>query len=197
VERVVDAAHRAAHIIDTIRSMFKKSDQEKRPLAINVLIEEVLALLHGDLQRRKILVECRLGSRLPEVVANRVQIQQVILNLLVNAADAMDSVTDRERVLKVTSERQEPLGVLITVEDSGPGVEPKNVERIFEPFYTTKSKGMGMGLSICRSIVESCDGRLIATPGRSCGLAMQISLPAGKTDGAPKVGVNDTDLVST
>ena len=123
------------------------------------------------------MVKTRLRAGLPEVVANRVQLQQVILNLVLNSADAMDSVTDRDRVLKVTSEKQKPAALLITVEDSGLGVEPKEIERIFEPFYATKTEGMGMGLSICRSIVESHGGRLIATPGHSCGLAMQISLP--------------------
>ena len=143
----------------------------------HVLIEEVLAVLHNDFLRRNIMVRSRLGTGLPTVMANRVQLQQVILNLCVNAADAMDSVNDRDRVLKVMSERQSS-GVSITVEDSGAGVEPKNIERIFEPFYTTKSDGMGMGLSICRSIIEEHGGRLVATPGRLCGLAIQISLPA-------------------
>ena len=177
LERVVGAAHHASDVIDTIRSMFKRSDQKKGAIGINVLIEEVLAVLHNDFLRRKIIVQTRLGTGLPTVMANRVQLQQVILNLCVNAADAMDSVTDRDRVLKVMSERQSS-GVSITVEDSGVGVEPKNIERIFEPFYTTKSDGMGMGLSICRSIIEEHGGRLFATPGRLCGLAIQISLPA-------------------
>ena len=178
MERVVGAAHHASDVIDTIRSMFKRSDHKKGALGINVLIEEVLAVLHNDFLRRKIIVQTRLGTGLPAIMANRVQLQQVILNLCVNAADAMDSVTDHDRVLKVMSERKSP-GVLITVEDSGVGVEPKNIERIFEPFYTTKSDGMGMGLSICRSIIEEHGGRLFATPGCMCGLAIQISLPAG------------------
>jgi signal transduction histidine kinase len=177
MERVVGAAHRASDVIDTIRSMFKRSDQKKGALGINVLIEEVLAVLHNDFQRRKIIVQCRLGTGLPTVTANRVQLQQVILNLCANAADAMDSVTDRDRVLKIISERQSS-SVSITVVDSGVGVEPNNIERIFEPFYTTKSDGMGMGLSICRSIIEEHGGRLFATSGRMCGLAIQISLPA-------------------
>jgi len=107
-----------------------------------------------------------------------VQLQQVILNLLVNAVDAMDSMTDGNRMLKITANRQEPSGVLITVDDSGPGISPENIERIFEPFYTTKPEGMGMGLTICRSIVEAHRGCLVATPSRLGGLAMQISLPA-------------------
>jgi C4-dicarboxylate-specific signal transduction histidine kinase len=177
LERVVGAAHHAGDVINTIRSMFKRSDQKKDALEINVLIEEVLAVLHTDFLRRNIIVQSRLGTGLPTVAANRVQLQQVILNLCVNAADAMDGVTNRDRVLKVMSEQQSP-GVSITVEDSGVGVEPKDIERIFEPFYTTKSDGMGMGLSICRSIIEEHGGRLSATSGRLCGLSLQISLPA-------------------
>jgi C4-dicarboxylate-specific signal transduction histidine kinase len=177
MERVVDAAHRASDLIDTIRSMFKRSDEKKAALGINGLIEEVLAVLDNDFVQRKIMVQSRLGIGLPTVTANRVQLQQVILNLCVNAVDAMDSVTDRDRVLKVMSERVSS-GVSITVEDSGVGVEPENIEHIFEPFYTTKSDGMGMGLSICRSIIEEHGGRLFVAPGRLCGLAIQISLPA-------------------
>jgi C4-dicarboxylate-specific signal transduction histidine kinase len=177
MERVVGAAHRAGNVIDTIRSMFKRNDRKKSALEINVLIEEVLAVLHTDFQRRKIIVQSRLRTDLSRIMADRVQLQQVILNLCVNAADAMDAVTNRDRVLKVMSERQSS-GVLITVEDSGAGVEPKNIERIFEPFYTTKSDGMGMGLSICRSIIEEHGGRLSATSGRLCGLALRILLPA-------------------
>jgi signal transduction histidine kinase len=117
-----------------------------------------------------------------------VQLQQVILNLLVNAAEAMDSTTDRDRVLRVTSDLRERSGILITVEDSGPGMEPKNIERIFEPFYTTKPGGMGMGLAICRSIIEAHEGRLSAVPGRAWGgLAIQISLPASAIGAAQKI----------
>jgi signal transduction histidine kinase len=119
------------------------------------------------------------------MIADRVQLQQVILNLIVNAADAMASITDRARLVTVASATQVPSGVLLTVEDTGPGVESGNIERIFEAFYTTKAEGMGMGLSICRSIVEAHGGRLFATPGRSCGLVMQISLPMAATDHAP------------
>jgi signal transduction histidine kinase len=111
-------------------------------------------------------------------MGNRVQLQQVILNLLVNAVDAIDSMTDSGRMLKITADRQEPSGALITIEDSGPGMAPDDMSRIFEPFYTTKPQGMGMGLTICRSIVEAHGGRLVAAPSSLGGLAMQISLPA-------------------
>jgi C4-dicarboxylate-specific signal transduction histidine kinase len=196
LERIVGEAHRASDLLGTIRSMFKKSDLKKGALDVNILVEEVLTLLHSDLLRRRIMVKTSLRAGLPQVVANRVQLQQVIMNLLVNAADAMNSVTDRDRVLKVTSEKQKPAGVLIIVEDSGLGVEPKDIERIFEPFYTTKTEGMGMGLSICRSIVESLGGRLIATPGHPCGLAMQISLPAGANGGALLVDADAAESIS-
>ena len=177
--------------------MFKKGDQEKIPFNVNGLIEEVLAFVAGDLRRRGISVDTRLGTGLPEITANRVQLQQVLLNLIANAVDAMVSVTNRDRVLKVTSATQYPSSVLITIEDSGPGVESENIERIFEPFYTTKSGGTGMGLSICRSIVQEHGGRLFATPGHSCGLAMQISLPTSAIDAAPKVGAGVANAVSS
>ena len=178
LERVVNDAHRASDIVGTIRKMFKKGDQEKVALDLDLVVKEVLGLLRADLQRREISVVTRLSGGLPQVMADRVQLQQVILNLIVNAADAMASITDRARVVMVSSRKQDA-SVLVTIEDNGPGVEPKNIERIFEPFYTTKSEGMGMGLSICRSIIESYEGRLFATPNHPCGLIMHISLPTG------------------
>jgi C4-dicarboxylate-specific signal transduction histidine kinase len=178
IEGTIAAARHAGNVIHTIRSMFKKGHDEKVALNPNLLIEEVLELLHVNLRRRRISVETRLTADLPEIMGNRVQLQQVILNLLFNAVDAMNSGTDGNCMLKITASRQEPSGALITVEDSGPGVAPENMTRIFEPFYTTKPQGMGMGLTICRSIVEAHGGCLVATPSRLGGLAMQISLPA-------------------
>jgi signal transduction histidine kinase len=177
-ERIVDAAHRAGDVIDTIRSMFKKSDDEKIALNPSRLVTEVLEVLRINLERRRISVETRLSTGLPEIMGNRVQLQQVILNLIVNAIDAMDSMTDGGRRLKITVNRQEPADVLITIEDSGPGISPDNIRHIFEPFYTTKPQGMGMGLTICRSIVEAHGGCLVAARSLLGGLTMQISLPA-------------------
>jgi C4-dicarboxylate-specific signal transduction histidine kinase len=190
IQRMIDAAHRAGDIVETIRLMFKKSDGEQFALNANELVEEVLALLRGDLGRQGILVQAHLRADLPEIVGNQVQLQQVMLNLFINAAEAMRSTTGRAPVLRVTSDRQEPHGIVITVEDTGPGIEPENIERIFEPFYTTKSEGMGMGLAICRSIVEAHGGRLFATPGSSCGLALHIALPIG---GTQKIGAGAAD----
>jgi C4-dicarboxylate-specific signal transduction histidine kinase len=177
-EGVIAAAQHASNVVHTIRSMFKKSDDEKFALDLNRLIQEVLEILRVNLRQRGVSLETRLSTGLPEIIGNHVQLQQVILNLLANAVDAMDSRTDGDRMLKITANRQEPSRVLITIEDSGPGVGAENIERIFEPFYTTKPQGMGMGLTMCRSIVEAHGGCLVATPGRLGGLAMQISLPA-------------------
>jgi C4-dicarboxylate-specific signal transduction histidine kinase len=186
-QAVIAATHHAGNVIRAIRSMFRKSSDERVALNPNRLIQEVLELLRVNLRRRRILVETGLSADLPEIMGNRVQLEQIILNLLVNAVDAMDSMTNRDGMLKITANRQEPSGVLITVEDSGPGIAPENIKHIFEPFYTTKPRGMGMGLTICRSIVEAHGGCLIAASSGLGGLAMQISLPASAN--APVAGV--------
>jgi len=181
LERIVRDAHRAGDAIGTIQATLEKSSENRVPLNINHLIREILALLHGDFQRRRILVRTKLSTELPAVMADRVRLQQVMLNLVMNAVEAMDSVPDRARILQVTSGTHNSMGVLITVEDSGPGMEPKDTNRIFEPFYTTKSNGIGMGLSICRSIIEAHGGCLSASLCHPHGLALQVTLP---TNGA-------------
>ena len=186
-EGIIAAAHHAGNVIRAIRSMFKKTDEERVALNPNRLIQEVLELLRVNLRQRRISVETRLNADLPEIMGNRVQLQQVILNLLVNAVDAMDFVTDSDRMLKITANRQEPSGVLITIEDSGPGTALEDMSRIFEPFYTTKPQGMGMGLTICRSIVEAHGGCLVADPSRLGGLAMRISLPGNANSRTPMI----------
>jgi C4-dicarboxylate-specific signal transduction histidine kinase len=177
LERIVRDAHSASNVIGTIRAVFERNDLNRVPLDINKLIWEILVLLHGDLQKRQISMHTNLLMELPSVTADRVQLQQVILNLIMNAIEAMESVTDRPRTLQVATGTHNPASILITVEDCGTGVDPKNVERMFEPFYTTKSHGMGMGLSICRSIIEAHGGRLSASPCYPNGLALRITLP--------------------
>jgi C4-dicarboxylate-specific signal transduction histidine kinase len=180
LERIVGEAHRASDVIGGIRAMFKKAAADKGPVDVNSLIREVLALLDRDLETRRIAVETDLPSGLPAVVGCQAQLQQVFLNVVTNAVEAMDTVAERARRLRVTSRSHDADGVLITVEDSGTGIDPQNAKQIFEPFYTTKQQGMGLGLSICRSIVESHGGRLSAAPGALHGLALRISLPAGQ-----------------
>ena len=179
LNRMSDATHRAGQVIDSIRTMFKNDSREKTVLDVNQVIRDVLALLHFELQNHQISTQTELSPKLPPVLADGVQLQQVIVNLITNAIEAMDAVTDRTRTLGVKSAIRDPDGVSITVEDSGPGIESENVDRIFHPFFTTKSQGMGMGLSICRSIVEAHNGRLSARAANDRGSVFQIELPAG------------------
>jgi C4-dicarboxylate-specific signal transduction histidine kinase len=180
LERIVGEAHRASDVIGTIRAMFKKAGDDKAAVDVNALIRDVLALVRNDLDTRRIAVETDLPADLPVVVGSQAQLQQVFLNVVTNAVEAMDSVAERARRLRVTSQPNDADGVLITVEDSGNGIDPRDAKQIFEPFYTTKQQGMGLGLSICRSIVEAHGGRLSASPGKLHGLALRISLPTGQ-----------------
>jgi signal transduction histidine kinase len=178
--RIVSEAHRASDVIGAIRAMFKKAGDEKAPVDVNAVIRDVLALVRNDLDTRRIAVETDLPAGLPVVVGCQAQLQQVFLNVVTNAVEAMDQVAERARTLRVTSRPNETDWVLITVEDSGDGIDPSDAKQIFEPFYTTKQQGMGLGLSICRSIVEAHGGRLSASPGALHGLALSISLPTGQ-----------------
>ena len=134
------------------------------------------------LQNERVSVRTELVNELPNVLGNRVQLQLVFRNLIMNAVEAMSSVTDRERVLHIRSEIFKPSGVLIAVADSGTGIDPESIDRIFDTFFTTKSHGMGMGLSICRSIVEAHGGRLSASPPLPHGSIFEIVLPAAEHD---------------
>ena len=178
LESIVGEGNRASQVIDGIRAMFKNESREKALLDVNEVIREVMALLHSKLQKREISVQTELASELPRVLADRVQLQQVVANLVANAIEAMDTVTDRARTLRVKSVIREPDGVLIMVEDSGSGIDPENADRIFHPFFTTKSEGTGMGLSICRSIIEAHDGRLSLHSASNRGSVFEIFLPA-------------------
>jgi len=179
---IASVGHRANEAIEGIRAMFRRDRQERVALDVNKLILTVLTALGDELQSHQIIVRTELADDLPLVLADRVQLQQVILNLTTNAIDAMSSVAGRSRILRLRSEIQEPHGVLVSVEDSGFGIDPKNVDRIFETFFTTKSGGMGMGLAICRSIIEAHHGRLWASAGTQDGSVFQFTLPHGSLD---------------
>lgn len=174
---VVTDANRANEVTDGIRSMFKKENQIKARQDVNKLIREVLTLVGSDTEAQHIAVRTQLSDGLREVPANLVQLRQVIVNLITNAIDAMSTVVDRPRVLRLKTEAHEPSYLLITVEDSGIGIDPESMNRIFDPFFTTKSHGMGMGLSICRSIVENHGGRLSVSLGPSHGSIFHVFLP--------------------
>jgi PAS domain S-box-containing protein len=183
LDRIADASDRASQVIEGIRSMFKSDSRKKALLDVNEVIREVIALLRSELHNRQIVVQDELNPKLPPVLADGVQLQQVIANLVTNAIEAMEAIDDGARTLRVMSSRSKSDGVLITVEDSGPGIDPENADRIFHPFFTTKSQGMGMGLSICRSIIEAHDGYLSARSAVHRGSVFQISLPAGGVAG--------------
>jgi signal transduction histidine kinase len=176
-QRIVTAGLRAGSVIETVRGMFKKESTERTQANIDDLIREVLLLAHHELDGHQVQVKSVLTSGLPAVLVDRIQLQQVILNLVRNAVEAMSLVRERPAILRIRSEATEAGEVIVSIEDSGPGIAPENIDRIFEPFFTTKPKGMGMGLSICRSIVESHGGRLSVTPGRLYGSVFELVLP--------------------
>jgi C4-dicarboxylate-specific signal transduction histidine kinase len=177
LKRIVADGHRASEVISGIRSMFKKEGQLTGPQDMSELVREVLTLVRGEVAGQGISVRTELSSELPQISVSRVQLQQVIANLVMNAVDAMSTVANRARVLRVKTGVNESMSLLITVEDTGIGIDPNDFDRIFDPFYTTKSHGMGMGLSICRSIIEIHGGRLTVSPARPHGSVFQVSLP--------------------
>jgi signal transduction histidine kinase len=177
LEKISVAGSRAAQIVDNLRSMFRKETDERRSLNVNNLIGNVLALTIHELQKNDISVQTAFADGAePKTLGNQAQLEQVFLNLLVNAIEAMSASDSGPRILQVKTSVSEADGVLITVADSGPGIDGKNIDRIFNAFYTTKPAGMGMGLSICRSIVESHGGRLWASRSDR-GLIFHVSLP--------------------
>jgi PAS domain S-box-containing protein len=162
LKRIINDGHRAGEIIASIRAMFEKDRREKSPLDLRDLVCEVLALFRSELESQNVSLQIELQRRLPRVVADRVQLQQVFLNLITNAIEAMSSVENRERSLLVKSELRGS-DVIIMIEDSGPGIDPNDIDGIFDAFFTTKPHGMGLGLSICQSIIQSHGGRFWAS----------------------------------
>jgi signal transduction histidine kinase len=191
IERIAADGRRAGELIASVRTLFRNSGAKEETVDVNALIREVLAIEHGELAHRRIQLKVDLGPAIPQVSFDRIQLQQVVLNLITNAVEAMSAVTDRPRVLHVTSQGLGQDQVLVAVADSGAGIDRKTIEQIFEPFFTTKSRGMGLGLWICRTIVENHNGRLTAAsePGR--GSVFRIVLPRDGGAGSapePRVG---------
>ena len=181
LRRIVNDGERGSGIIESIRAMLKKGDRKRVKLDINELICDVMRLIQGQFQRHGVSIRSELADNLPTVSADRVQLQQVILNLLINAAEATASSSNLERLVCVRSEKHDADWVRISVEDSGTGIKPEDEQRIFEAFFTTKTEGMGMGLSICRSIVQSHGGRMVAARAMPHGSVFQVILPSGRT----------------
>jgi C4-dicarboxylate-specific signal transduction histidine kinase len=176
---VVKDGYRAAEIIDRIRALIKKAPPRKDPLGINEAIVEVITLTRSEAVKDGISVRTQLAEGLPLIQGDRVQLQQVILNLILNAVQAMSGVSEKSRELLVSTEQEASGAVLVTVQDSGPGLDPESVARAFDAFYTTKPQGMGIGLAICRSIVEARGGKLWAIANKDRGATFQFTLPTG------------------
>ncbi len=181
LRRIVNDGERGSGIIESIRAMLKKDDRKRVKLDLNEVIREVMRLTQGQFQGQGVSICSELADNLPTVSADRVQLQQVVLNLLMNAAEATACSSNRERLVCVRSEKHDGDWVRISVEDSGTGIKPEDEKRIFETFFTTKADGMGMGLSICRSIVESHGGRITAARAMSRGSVFQVILPGART----------------
>jgi PAS domain S-box-containing protein len=184
VSDIAEAGKRASDVIARIRLLLRKGVSEPVELSVNDVIRDVIALTGEATRQKGVMVDTTLTHDVPRVLADRVQLQQVLINLIANAADAMSDVTDRPRTVTISSRRNDEWQVEVAVVDAGVGIDPKYRNRIFEPFFTTKTDGMGMGLAICRGIVEACGGRLWATSNSDCGTAVRFALPAAATEGA-------------
>jgi C4-dicarboxylate-specific signal transduction histidine kinase len=174
---IVREGNRAGEVVGRIRELIKKAPARKDAIEINDAILEVIALTRTEAANNSVAVRTQLAEDSPHVKGDRIQLQQVLLNLIINAIEAMRDVGEEERELLISS-RNEPDGVSVEVRDSGPGFAPTALERVFEAFYTTKSGGLGLGLSICRSIIEAHNGRLWASPNVPRGASFQFALPA-------------------
>jgi PAS domain S-box-containing protein len=178
--RIARDGSRAGEVIARIRALVRRADAERNPLDLNLLIEDVIALLKTELRKNKIVVRTGLAEKLPSVWGDRVQLQQVLLNLIINAIEAMSAMT-RQRLLYIAT-MSDSGGVSVSVKDRGVGLDNEALERVFEPFYTTKPQGMGIGLAISRSIVETHGGLLWATRNRGPGATFKLRLPSARAD---------------
>ena len=177
VERIIKDGHRAGDVIVRIRALVKKTPSQKVKVKINEAIRDVIALARSEMHSNRVSLKTQLSDHLPPVFADRVQLQQVILNLVINAIEAVGNIKEGPRELTITSARDDAGGVLVGVRDSGVGLDLENLDQVFDAFFTTKPDGMGMGLAISRSIIEGHGGRLWATANMPRGAVFQFTLP--------------------
>jgi signal transduction histidine kinase len=182
IASIASDGKRAADILRGLRALASKSELNLVELDIDDAIREVLPLTRAMRQQHRVLLRTRVAGTDRPVLGDRVQLQQVVLNLIMNGIEAMSTLRDRPRVLTISSQPGEPSGVIMAVEDTGIGIDPLLADRIFDPFFTTKPDGMGMGLWVCRSIIEAHGGRLWASPRLPHGTAFQFVLPAAASD---------------
>jgi C4-dicarboxylate-specific signal transduction histidine kinase len=177
IASAIDAANRTSEVMARIRALLRNDKPEYLAVDINGVIRDVLTLTNSTLQARNVLVRTKLPADLPQIRGDRIGLQQVIMNLITNGTDAMSSITDRSRILRIESQVESSDSVLVAVADAGIGFEPGIADRIFDRLFTTKPNGMGLGLSICRSIIEAHGGRLWASPGSPHGAVFQFTMP--------------------
>jgi C4-dicarboxylate-specific signal transduction histidine kinase len=183
LESIVRDADRGKAIVDRVRDHVKKSPPRNDCFDLNGAISEVIEMVRGAIDKNRVSVRTNLAPDLTSVWGDRVQLQQVIMNLVLNAIEAMSAVEEQKRILLVRSEQsQAGGGVVVAVHDMGPGIDPDRLEQVFKPFYTTKDSGVGMGLAICRSIIDTHGGRLWAEANQPRGAVFQFTLPAGPAD---------------
>jgi C4-dicarboxylate-specific signal transduction histidine kinase len=175
---IVRDADRGKNIVDRIRDHIKKAPPRNERFEINEAIEEVIEMVRAPIDKNKVSVRTRLAAGLTSVCGDRVQLQQVVMNLILNSVEAMSTVEEGARELSIST-KQGQSDISVAVQDSGLGIDPEHLERVFAPFYTTKTGGIGMGLSICRSIIAAHGGRLWAAANRPRGTIFQFTLPAG------------------
>jgi C4-dicarboxylate-specific signal transduction histidine kinase len=178
VDGMIQAAERASEIIQRVRSLATKSRIHKAPIDINDVINEAIALVQLELVKRRVSLRTELAPALPVILADRIQLQQVIINLVMNSNEAMEGVTERPRELMIRSRQDEARRVEVTVEDRGVGISTENANRLFDAFFTTKSSGIGMGLSICHSIIEVHGGKISAANNAGPGATFRFTLPS-------------------
>jgi PAS domain S-box-containing protein len=183
--RIVRDAHRAGDVIGRIRDLIKKAPPRTNSVDMNEAVREVIELIRGEAVKNGVSLQMELGKGLPLIKGDRVQLQQVVLNLIINAVQAVGAVADGAREVLITTAQADPNGVLVAVKDSGPGLAPASLERLFEAFYTTKPGGLGMGLSICRSIIEAHEGRVWVTANLPQGAVFQFTLPLERDETVP------------
>lgn len=179
VERIIDDANRAGEVIRRVRRLAKGETPHKEALDINQIVVDVLDLARGEINRRGIFLRLRLEESLPPVLADRIQLQQVVGNLILNAMEAMADIGGRERILDISSSMDDAGNAVFAIADSGVGLSPEAFDHLFDAFWTTKMDGMGIGLTICRSIIEAHGGRIWASPRTELGATFHFSLPVG------------------
>jgi signal transduction histidine kinase len=184
LDRIINDCRRASEVFDSILALFRREDQERQAINVNEIALEVLQSSRGELAEHRVTTRTELASELPLISGHKRQLQQVISNLVQNAIEAMDNATDRDRVLRVRTALQNSDAIVVAVEDSGPGFDPKQLSSIFDAFFTTKPHGIGLGLAICRMIVQRHGGQLTAASDGNNGARFQFVLPTESGDAA-------------